>query len=82
MTATILKLPCKHIVRLLHLDGRPWTQEAFLDVGDAWAWVASKVADAADVEPDAVDAFEGELGTMATLDGIPVCWIVHGLPLN
>ena len=82
MTARILKLPCLHHVRLQHLDGREWCKESFLDVAQAWAWVAEQVSQQAECRPEDVDAFEGELGDMVCVDGIPVCWVVHGLPLQ
>lgn len=82
MTAQLLRLPVPHIIRLQHLDGREWRRESFRDVRDAWTWVACTVAGQVGCDPDAVDAFEGPEGTWATVDGIPVCWIVHGMPLQ
>lgn len=79
MRAQLLRLPVPHIIRLQHLDGREWVQESFTDVRYAWGWVAHMVAEQVGCEPGAVDAFEGPEGTWATVDGLPVCWIVHGL---
>lgn len=82
MTATLYTLPCPHIVRLQHLSGEEWVRESFRDVADAWAWVAHMVAQAVGVDPENVECFEGKEGDMVCVDGIPVCWVVHGLPLN
>jgi len=78
---TLHQLKTRHWIRLQHLDGREWCRESFRDVAQAWAWVAETVAQQTGARIEDVDAFEGDLGTMATLDGIPVCWIIHGLPL-
>ena len=82
-TATILTPTFQTTVRLLNLDGSPWTWTGFLP-GDAtapWAWIAEVVSQELECREDAVGCAEGPDGEdWITVDGVPVYICQIGRP--
>lgn len=73
----VVILQTQHWVRLLSLDGAELAKAPFTDVADAWRWVTNTIATLWNALPDQVHCAADDYGT---IDGIPVCQIVHGLP--
>lgn len=80
-TAQILTLPTSHTIRLLSLEGTEFARRSFRDIRKAWAWVSETVATGWHVPASAVNCAAGWGGAdVVTLDGLPICQVVHGLP--